>query len=122
MIMAREKPIQFRLMWGMVCTMARFAPRLVARSGGFFTGLPEADQAAAREHPESSRALFAAMFESIHGGVNATGMFQLAGRYLARTIPNCHAIFFPGKGHLSLVVNHLEQFLSALPLNLIVFF
>ena len=35
-------------------------------------------------------------------------------RYLARTIPGCQATFFPGEGHISLVVNHLEQILRAL--------
>jgi pimeloyl-ACP methyl ester carboxylesterase len=65
---AREKPIQFRLTWGMVCLMTRFFPSLLSRRGGFFTGLPEADLAAAREHPESNRALFAAMIESARRG------------------------------------------------------
>jgi len=52
----------------MVCLMTRFSPSLLARRGGFFTGLPEADQAAAREHPESNRALLAAMIESARRG------------------------------------------------------
>jgi pimeloyl-ACP methyl ester carboxylesterase len=68
MNMARQKPFQFRLIWGMVCVIAHYAPRLLVRGGGFFTGLPEADQAAARAHPESSRALLAAMFESVRRG------------------------------------------------------
>jgi pimeloyl-ACP methyl ester carboxylesterase len=36
------------------------------------------------------------------------------GQYLARTIPNCHAIFHPGEGHFSLVINHMEEILSGL--------
>jgi pimeloyl-ACP methyl ester carboxylesterase len=145
MVLAREKPLQFRLMWGMVCTLARYAPRLVARRGGFFTGLPEADKIVTREQPELGRALLAAMFESIHGGVRGPqwdaalavspwdfpinrisvqvhlwqgecdrNVSPASGHYLARTIPNCHANFLPGEGHISLVVNHLEQILRTL--------
>jgi len=36
------------------------------------------------------------------------------GRYQARTIPNCRAIFYPGEGHFSLVINHMEEILSSL--------
>jgi len=36
------------------------------------------------------------------------------GRYQARVIPNCHATFYPGQGHISLVVNHIEEILGAL--------
>jgi pimeloyl-ACP methyl ester carboxylesterase len=36
------------------------------------------------------------------------------GRYQARTIPNCRAVFHPGEGHFSLVVNHIEEILSDL--------
>ena len=36
------------------------------------------------------------------------------GKYLARTIPNCRAIFYPGEGHFSLVINHMEEILSGL--------
>jgi pimeloyl-ACP methyl ester carboxylesterase len=68
MVLAREKPLQFRLMWGMVSTVARYAPRLLARRGGFFTGLPEADKAVTLKHPELAQALYAAMIESVHGG------------------------------------------------------
>jgi pimeloyl-ACP methyl ester carboxylesterase len=35
------------------------------------------------------------------------------GRYLAQTIPNCHATFCPGEGHL-LLMNHWQEILSAL--------
>ncbi len=31
------------------------------------------------------------------------------GRYQAHTIPNCRATFYPGEGHISLVVNHVEE-------------
>jgi pimeloyl-ACP methyl ester carboxylesterase len=36
------------------------------------------------------------------------------GRYQARTIPNCRAIFYPGEGHFSLAINHMEEILSSL--------
>lgn len=65
---AREKPWQFRLTWGMICTMTRYAPQMVARRGGFFTGLPDADKVVNLEHPELGKALFAAMIETVRGG------------------------------------------------------
>ena len=68
MRMAREKPWQFRLMWSMVCTLTRYAPHLMARKGGFFTGLPEADKVVTKKHPELRQALFAAMIESVRRG------------------------------------------------------
>ncbi len=36
------------------------------------------------------------------------------GRYQASTIPNCSAIFYPGEGHFSLAINHMEEILSGL--------
>ena len=72
MQMAREKPWQFRLMWGMVCAMTRYAPGLLARRGGFFTGLPEADKVVTQEHPELSQALFAAMIETVRDGTRGS--------------------------------------------------
>lgn len=65
---ARQKPLQFRLTWSMVCAMTRYAPRLLARRGGFFTGLPEADKVVTQKHPELGQALYAAMIESVRGG------------------------------------------------------
>lgn len=35
------------------------------------------------------------------------------GQYQARTIPNCRATFYPDEGHFSLVLNHMEEILSA---------
>jgi pimeloyl-ACP methyl ester carboxylesterase len=145
MKMAHKKPFQFRLKWGLVFVIARYAPRLLVCGGGSFTGLPEADKTVTREQPELGRALLSAMFESIHGGVqgpqwNAAlavspwdfpincisvqvhlwqgecdrNVSPASGHFLAKTIPNCHAIFMPGEGHISLVVNHLEPILRAL--------
>jgi pimeloyl-ACP methyl ester carboxylesterase len=34
------------------------------------------------------------------------------GRYQARAIPNCRAVFRPREGHFSLVINHMEEILS----------
>ena len=65
---AREKPGQFRLTWSMVCAMSRYAPSLLARRGGFFTGLPEADKVVIQKHPELAQALHAAMIESVRAG------------------------------------------------------
>jgi pimeloyl-ACP methyl ester carboxylesterase len=145
MQMALEKPWQFRLMWSMICAMTRHAPRLLARRGGFFTGLPEADKVVTQEHPELSQALFAAMIETVRGGTRGPqwdaalavspwdfpidnisipvylwqgeddrNVSFAAGRYFARTIPQCHATFLPGEGHVSLAVNYLEQILCVL--------
>ena len=145
MRMAREKPWQFRLMWGMVCAMTRYAPRLLARRGGFFTGLPEADKVITQKYPELGQALYAAMIESVRGGTRGPqwdaalavspwdfpidnisipvylwqgecdrNVSPAAGRYFARTIPQCHATFLSGEGHVSLAVNHLEQILCVL--------
>ena len=36
------------------------------------------------------------------------------GRYQAGAIPNCRATFHPGEGHISLVVDHMEEVLGAL--------
>jgi len=36
------------------------------------------------------------------------------GQYLARSIPNCRAVFHPGEGHFSLVINHMEEILGSL--------
>jgi len=36
------------------------------------------------------------------------------GRYQAHAIPNCRATFYPGEGHISLVVDHMEEILGAL--------
>ncbi len=36
------------------------------------------------------------------------------GRYQARAIPNCRAIFCPREGHFSLAINHTEEILSGL--------
>jgi pimeloyl-ACP methyl ester carboxylesterase len=36
------------------------------------------------------------------------------GRYVAKTIPDCQARFFPNDGHLSLVANHYEELLTTI--------
>lgn len=36
------------------------------------------------------------------------------GRYQAHAIPSCRAVFYPGEGHFSLVINHMEEILSSL--------
>jgi pimeloyl-ACP methyl ester carboxylesterase len=145
MQMARDKPWQFRLTWGMVCVMTRYAPHLLTRRGGFFTGLPEEDKVVTREHPELSQALLVAMIESVRSGTRGPqwdaalavspwdfplddisipvyvwqgecdrNVSPAAARYFARTIPYFRAIFLPNEGHISLVVNYLEQMLCVL--------
>jgi pimeloyl-ACP methyl ester carboxylesterase len=145
MCMAREKPWQFRLIWSMTCAMARYAPRLMSRRGGFFEGLPDADKVVSKKHPELGQALYAAMIESVRRGTRGPqwdaalavspwdfpidnisipvhlwqgecdrNVSLTAGHYLAQMIPQCCATFLPGEGHISLVVNHLEQILRAL--------
>jgi len=36
------------------------------------------------------------------------------GRYQAGAIPNCRATFYAGEGHISLVVDHMEEILGSL--------
>ena len=48
-----------------------------------------------------------------HGGAD-TAAPPVMGRYIANAIPNCQAKFYPGEGHLSLFINHMEEILSAL--------
>jgi pimeloyl-ACP methyl ester carboxylesterase len=36
------------------------------------------------------------------------------GRYVADTIPNCHATFFPEEGHFSIARNHIQEILNVL--------
>jgi pimeloyl-ACP methyl ester carboxylesterase len=47
-----------------------------------------------------------------HGEQDASVPLTM-GQYQARTIPNCRATFYPGEGHFSLVVNHMEEILSS---------
>jgi pimeloyl-ACP methyl ester carboxylesterase len=35
------------------------------------------------------------------------------GQYQAHLIPNCRATFYPGEGHFSLIINHMEEILSS---------
>jgi pimeloyl-ACP methyl ester carboxylesterase len=47
-----------------------------------------------------------------HG--EADGMAPIAqARYVAGLLPNCVAMFYPDEGHLSVLVNHLEDILAA---------
>lgn len=48
-----------------------------------------------------------------HGEADRNVPVALA-RYVARTIPDCRAHFHANEGHLSLLVNHLDEILSAL--------
>ena len=36
------------------------------------------------------------------------------GRTMAKAIPDCRATFYPHDGHVSLIVNHYEEILSAI--------
>ncbi|MDQ4077976.1 MAG: alpha/beta hydrolase, partial [Chloroflexota bacterium] len=36
------------------------------------------------------------------------------GQYLARTLPNCHATFYPGEGHFSVIFNHMDKLVDLL--------
>ncbi len=48
-----------------------------------------------------------------HGEKDTNAPVQM-GRYLARTIPMCHATFYPDEGHLSIMTNHIGDVLSTL--------
>ena len=39
------------------------------------------------------------------------------GRFQARHLPNCQATFYPADGHISIIVNHAAEILTALSLN-----
>jgi pimeloyl-ACP methyl ester carboxylesterase len=46
-----------------------------------------------------------------HGEADANAPLAM-GHYMATTIPNSHASFFPREGHLSLMAKHLEEILK----------
>lgn len=46
-----------------------------------------------------------------HGGQDVSVPPSM-GQYLARTIPDCHAVFYPDEGHFSLAINRMEEILS----------
>jgi pimeloyl-ACP methyl ester carboxylesterase len=48
-----------------------------------------------------------------HGGLDQEVSID-AGREVARRIPQCKATFYPDEGHISLIVNHAEEVVSAL--------
>jgi len=31
------------------------------------------------------------------------------GRYIAKTIPNCHGVFYPNEGHFSIILNRIAE-------------
>ena len=144
---AAQKPRQFRMTWGMVCLLAHYAPKLAGKGGFFTglpeadkavtLTHPELSKALYSAMVESVRSgtqgpqLDAALAVSpwdfpldcitvnVHlwQGECDRNVSSAAGRYFARTIPDCRAIFLPSEGHISLVVNHLEQILRALILK-----
>jgi len=48
-----------------------------------------------------------------HGEADANAPLAM-GRYMAATISNSHASFYPGEGHLSLMAKHVEEILNVL--------
>lgn len=48
-----------------------------------------------------------------HGEADANAPLAM-GRYMAATIPDSHASFYPGEGHLSLMAKHVEEILNDL--------
>ena len=46
-----------------------------------------------------------------HGEEDANAPLAM-GHYMAATIPNSHASFYPGEGHLSLMAKHVEEILK----------
>lgn len=48
-----------------------------------------------------------------HGEEDANAPLAM-GHYMAATIPNSHASFYPGEGHLSLMAKHIEEILNVL--------
>jgi len=48
-----------------------------------------------------------------HGEGDANAPLAM-GQYMAATIPNSHASFYPGEGHLSLMAKHIEDILNVL--------
>ena len=48
-----------------------------------------------------------------HGEADANAPLAM-GHYMAAAIPNSHAAFYPGEGHLSLMAKHMEEILNVL--------
>lgn len=48
-----------------------------------------------------------------HGEADANAPLAM-GHYMAAAIPNSHASFYPGEGHLSLMAKHIEEILNVL--------
>ena len=48
-------------------------------------------------------------------GEEDTNVPAAMGRYQAGSIPSCVAKFYPGEGHISLVMNHIQEILMAYP-------
>lgn len=140
--LARDKPWLSRLAYRLGGVMVRYMPgRLITQA---MTALPEADRAvlakpeaqevfismlkdamrsgargaqwdtALMVSPWDFRPQHIAMKVYLWYGERDRNVSPAMGRYLAETLPNSDARFYPSEGHLSLIVNHVEEILRAL--------
>jgi len=140
--LARDKPWLSRLAYRLGGVMARYMPdRLITQA---MTVLPEPDRAvlakpetqevfismlkdamrpgargaqwdtALTVSPWDFRPQDIAMKVYLWYGERDRNVSPAMGRYLAATLPNSDARFYPSEGHLSLIVNHAEEILSVL--------
>ena len=138
--LCRNKPLRGRLLLRMMGFMARYAPnRLLTQS---LSALPEADQVVLQQPEAQQwylRTLQEAQRRGPRGAQQDTALMvgpwefrpqEIAvpthlwygeddretpiamGRYLAAAIPQSQTHFYPGEGHLSVMVNHLEEILQ----------
>jgi pimeloyl-ACP methyl ester carboxylesterase len=47
-------------------------------------------------------------------GEQDTNVLAAMGRFQARHLPDCQATFYPSDGHISIIVNHAAEILTAL--------
>jgi pimeloyl-ACP methyl ester carboxylesterase len=143
--LCRNKPLRGRLLLRMMGFMARYAPsRLLTQS---LSALPEADQVALQQPEVQHwylRTLREAQRRGPRGAQQDTALMvgpwefrpqEIAvpthlwygeadretpiamGRYLAAAIPQSRTHFYPGEGHLSVMVTHLQEILEALAMK-----
>ena len=138
--LCRNKPLRGRLLLRMMGFMARYAPDRLLRQS--LAALPEADQIVLKQPEAQQRylrTLREAQRRGPRGAQQDTALMvgpwefrpqEIAvathlwygeddretpiamGRYLATAIPKSQTHFYPGEGHLSVMVNHLEEILQ----------
>jgi len=140
--MSIERPAAFRLIWASLGLLARLSPRLMAVQAS--SAFSPVDQQLLRQHEHAERfvamfrealrqgtkglqqdvALMISPWDFQPHNVSApvaiwqgdldTDATPAMARYLAEQIPNARLTFFKEEGHISLIMNHVQDVLSAL--------